>query len=54
MTPSCPECGTPMVADRYYSTTPDPLFFSDPLPPFPVWRCPVCQTRIDREEGEEE
>jgi hypothetical protein len=43
-----------MVADRYYSTTPDPLFFSDPLPPFPVWRCPVCQTRIDREEGEEE
>lgn len=53
MTPSCPECRTPMVADRYYSSAPDPFFFSDPPPPpIPVWRCPACGMRIDREEGE--
>ena len=51
MTPSCPGCRTPMVADRYYSVNLDPFFFSDPPPPRPVWRCPSCGMRIDREEG---
>lgn len=52
MTPACPGCRTPMVADRYYSVAPDPIFFSDPPPPLPVWRCPACGMRIDREGGQ--
>ena len=51
MTPSCPGCRTPMVADRYFSVVQDPFFFSDPPPPRPAWRCPSCGMRIDREEG---